>query len=389
MNHFIISPIVAHFNSLKHPDRRSSRLTVMLMLMLYGFFMNTESEGADLYRYLRMLEDANGPLVAIRDFLSLKDTDIYRSLSISIIGLFTKNGHILMAWFGFVLGYIQSRCLRFFKTNSDSDILSWILVVLIIGLTFPGLAGVRQITASWLFFYGLNVYVSDKNGKGLILMLSSILVHFSFMITVAMLLPFYFLKDRTRLCVVIFLASFFFTLPGISSFISNIASHLGGVFESRASTYSLENTEYMDRLLSGNSELNWYIKYRSEVIMYGLAIFGLILTKLRRTVIIGERERRFLNYFFLMFAFRNIVVDVPDLGVRTTGFCITIALYVVFLIDNANRRNRVIRNATFIVVAANFLNVAYAIRTTFDYVSLWELVVSPIISLPIKMLEYL
>lgn len=359
------------------------------MLMLFGFFMNTESEGADLYRYLRVLEDAKGPFEAIRDFLSLEDTDIYRSLSISIIGLFTKNGHILMAWFGFVFGYIQSRCLRFFKTKSDFDILSWILVVLIIGLTFPGLAGVRQVTASWLFFYGLNVYISDRNPKGMVLMLSSILVHFSFMMTVAMLVPFYFLKDKTRICVIVFLSSFFLTIPSISTFISNIASQIGGAFESRASIYSLDNTAYVESQMSIAEKANWYIKYKSDVLLYGLAVYGLVLAKLRKSVLLGERERRFLNFFLLMFAFRNIVVDVPDLGVRTTAFCCTIALYLVFLIYNANRRNRVIRNATFIVVAASFLNVAYAIRTTFYYVSLWELVVSPIISLPIKMLEYL
>lgn len=386
MNKFIISPIIAYFNSLKHPDRRSSRITIILMLMLFGFFMNTESEGADLYRYLRMLEDAKGPFEAIRDFLSFEDTDIYRSLSISIIGLFTKNGHILMAWFGLVLGYILSLCLRYFKCQPD--LLSWSLVIFTMGLTLPGLAGVRQITASWLFFYGLNLYVSDRNPKGLVLMLSSILVHFSFMMTVAMLVPFYFLKDRTKICVIVFLTSFFFTIPGISTYISIIASHLGGVFESRASTYSLDNTAYVESIMSNSEKLNWYIKYKSDVLLYGLAVYGLVLAKLRRTVLLGERERRFLNFFLLMFALRNIVVDIPDVGVRTTGFCCTIALYVVFLIYNANRQNKVIRFATCVVIASSFFNVAYAIRTTFYYVSLWELLVSPLVTIPIKIFEY-
>ena len=356
------------------------------MLMLFGFFMNTESEGADLYRYLRMLEDAKGPFEAIRDFLSLEDTDIYRSLSISIIGLFTKNGHILMAWFGLVLGYLLSLCLRYFKCQHD--LLSWSLVILTMGLTFPGLAGVRQVTASWLFFYGLNVYVSDSNPKGLVLMLSSILVHFSFMMTVAMLVPFYFLKDRTKICVIVFLTSFFFTIPGIGTYISIIASHLGGVFESRASIYSLDNTAYVESIVSNTEKLNWYIKYKSDVLLYGLAVYGLVLAKLRKSVLLGERERRFLNFFLLMFAFRNIVVDIPDVGVRTTGFCCTIALYVVFLIYNANRQNIVIRCATCVVIASSLLNVAYAIRTTFYYVSLWELLVTPIVSVPVKILEY-
>lgn len=387
MNHFIISPIVAYFSALKHPDRPSSRLTVMLMLMLFGFFMNTESEGVDLYRYLRMLEDAKGPFDAVRDFLSLEETDIYRSLSISIIGLVTKNGHILMAWFGLVLGYFLSLSLRFFK--NQYDLLSWSLVILTMGLTFPGLAGVRQVTASWLFFYGLNVYVSDRNPKGLALMLSSILIHFSFMMMVAMLIPFYFLKDKTRICIIVFLASFFFTIPAISMYISSIASQLGGVFESRASTYSLDNTNYVDSIIASTEKMNWYIKYKRDVFLYGLAVYGLILFKWRKSVLIGEREKRFLNYFLLMFAFRNIVVDIPDVGVRTTGFCCTIALYAVFLMYNVNRQNIVLRYATYIVVAASLLNVAYSIRTTFYYVSLWEILVSPFVSIPVKIFEYL
>lgn len=386
MNKFIISPIVAYFNSLKHPDRRSSRITIILMLMLFGFFMNTESEGADLYHYLRMLEDVKSPLEAIRDFLSLKDTDIYRSLSISIIGLFTKNGHILMAWFGLAFGYILSLCLRYFKCQPD--FLSCSLVIITMGLTFPGLAGVRQVTASWLFFYGLNVYISDRNPKGMVLMLSSILVHFSFMMTVAMLVPFYFLKDKTRMCVIVFLSSFFLTIPSISTFISNIASQIGGVFESRASIYSLDNTVYVESLMSIAGKANWYIKYKSDVLLYGLAVYGLVLAKLRKFVLLGERERRFLNFFLLMFAFRNIVVDIPDVGVRITAFCCTIALYLVFLIYNANRQNIVIRCATCIVIASSLLNVAYAVRCTFYYVSLWELLVSPLVSIPVKILEY-
>lgn len=387
MNHFIISPIVAYFSALKHPDRPSSRLTVMLMLMLFGFFMNTESEGADLYRYLRTLEDAKSLIDVVREFLSLEETDIYRSLSISIIGLITKNGHILMAWFGLVLGYFLSLSLRFFK--NQYDLLSWSLVILTMGLTFPGLAGVRHVTASWLFFYGLNVYVSDRNPKGLTLMLSSILIHFSLMMMVAMLIPYYFLKDKTKICIIVFLASFFFTIPAISMYISSIASQLGGVFESRASTYSLENTDYVESLLSNYSEQNWYIKYKREVFLYGLAVYGLILFKWRKSVLIGEREKRFLNYFLLMFAFRNIVVDIPDVGIRTTGFCCTMALYAVFLMYNVNRQNIVLRYATYIVVAASLLNVAYSIRTTFYYVSLWEILVSPFVSIPVKIFEYL
>lgn len=387
MKHYIISPIVAYFNALKHPDSLSSRITVMLMLMMFGFFMNTESEGADLYRYLRMLEDAKGPIDVIRDYLSLEETDIYRPLSISIIGLFTKNGHILMAWFGLVLGYFLSLCLRFFK--NQYDLLSWSLVILTMGLTFPGLAGVRHVTAAWLFFYGLNVYVSDRNPKGLALMLSSILIHFSFIMMAAMLLPFYFLKDKTRICIIVFLTSFFFTIPEISMYISSIASQLGGVFESRASTYSLDNTNYVDSIIASTEKLNWYIKYKSEVFLYGLAVYGLILFKWRKSVLIGETERRFLNYFLLMFAFRNIVVDIPDVGVRTTGFCCTMALYAVFLIYNINHHNNAIRYATYIVVATSFLNVAYSIRTTFYYVSLWEILVSPFVSIPVKIFEYL
>ena len=387
MNHFIISPIIAYFNSFRHPYKFNSRLAVMLMLLLYGFFMNTESESADLYRYLRMLEEAKSPVDAVRDFLTLEETDIYRSLSIAIIGLFTKNGHILMAWFGFVLGYFLSLCLKFFK--NQTGVLSFTLVILTMGLTFPGLAGVRHVTASWLFFYGLNVYVSERNHKGLVLMLSSVLIHFSFMMLAAMLVPFFFLKDRTKICVIIFLGSFFFTIPAISMYISNIASLLGGVFESRASTYSLDNTDYVDRLISSTQEQNWYVKYKTDVLLYGLAVFGLILAKWRKSVIIQERERQFLNYFFLMFAFRNFVVDIPDVGVRTTGFCCTMALYTIFLIYNANHQNKPIFYATCIVIAANFLRVSYIIRTTFDYVSLWELIVSPIISVPIKMFQYL
>lgn len=106
-------------------------------------------------------------------------------------------------------------------------------------------------------------------------------------------------------------------------------------------------------------------------------------------MLIGEREKRFLNYFLLMFAFRNIVVDIPDVGIRTTGFCCTMALFAVFLMYNVNRQNIVLRYATYIVVAASFLNVAYSIRTTFYYVSLWEILVSPFVSIPVKIFEYL
>ena len=97
-------------------------------------------------------------------------------------------------------------------------------------------------------------------------------------------------------------------------------------------------------------------------------------------MLIGEREKRFLSYFLLMFAFWNIVVDIPDVGVRTTGFCCTMALYAVSLLYNVNRQNIVLRYATYIVVAASLLNVAYSIRTTFYYVSLWEILVSPFVS---------
>lgn len=384
MYHFVISPLIAYIKAFRYPERRDSAITLILFVLLYGFLMDTDSVGADLYRYLRMLKTADSPMKAILDYLNRDSTDIYRSLSISIISLFTHNGHILMAWFGLVLGFFMSKSLKFFRCE---DTVSFIFIFIIIGLSIHGLAGVRHITAFWLFFYGLNIYIVDNKSSGLLIMLSSTLIHFSFLMMVAMLIPFYFLKNRTRLCIIIFLVSFIFSIPSISQIISSLASNLGSAFESRASTYSLQNTIYVESLQKMHEKAYWFIQYKTQILLLGLLCFGLVLYLKRKTITLCEKEIYLINFFLLMFAFRNIVVDIPDVGVRVTGFCTNIALYAVYMIYMSQNIHSAIRIATYIVLLSDFLNIAYYFRSMIEYVNIWEMLVTPLISVSYNILQ--
>lgn len=388
MKDFIISPLFAYLKALKYPDRKESAIALILFSFMYGFFMNSNSEWSDLSRYLSMLKTAESPDKIISSFIHGNITDIYSQLSSSILALVTTNGHVLMAWFGLCYGFVVSRTLKFFEGSSNWIIHTLIFVLFIIG-GLHGLAGVRHVTSSWIFFYGLNVFVLEKRSKGVLVILSSLLVHFSFIMMVAVFAGFYFLKDRTKICFIIFAVSFALTIPGMSQIIANIASSFGSAFEDRAATYSLDNTMYVDSLNESAETVVWFIKYKTDAMLCGLLIYGIVFFINRNQITINDNTRRFLNFSLLMFAFRNVVVDIPDVGVRITAFCCFLYSYVIYRILITNSKNTKVKTATIIYTISTCLSVAYAIRTTFYYVDLWEIVVTPFISIPYKVVQFL
>lgn len=375
---FFISPIVSYFYALKNIQRKESGLAIIFICGFVGYLMNTEMEGFDLYRYLKMLHNSQSLNAVIDSFRAGKETDLYAPLSISLIGSFTKNGHILMLWFGLIFGYLYSKGLSRF--NDSSTLLSYVFIIIfanIIGIS--GLAGVRFSTAIYVFFIGLTGYLERKDKKNVLILLSSSLFHFGLLPGVVIFFGYMLLKRWPIIIYTLAIASFISTFINFDQYMANVAGILGGSFQSRAEIYTTANTWYVEYLKENSMQTAWFIKYKFDAAYYSIVIFFIYVALCVKRLKIEENTFQLFLFILLWLTFRNLVSNVPDLGVRYTNALIAFSVFFAYkvYIDNIDR-DGIINIMSSVVLIGCSLCAIYVFRCIFYYISVVDFSITPI-----------
>lgn len=387
MKLFLVSPIFAYIKALINPSKSESKSVILLFCILYGFIMSTTDQSLDLYYYLHVLEDPQTDLSVLKLIKNLEVVDLYSLLSMKIVSFFTNNGHILMAWFGMFYGLFLIKGLKYWESPKNT-IAAFLILLFYVNAGLHVLAGVRNITAFFLFFWGVNTIIFENKSKGIYILLCSMFVHFSYIMFCTVFVLYFFLQNKPRICLLIFLLSFVLSIPSISEEFIFLAGLLGGEFLSRAETYSTTNVDYVNFLNESYNEAYWYIKYKTDILLCGFLIFFLIVFLFRKQIIVSDRNLKYLNFLLLLFAFRNLVLNIPDVGARTTTVCCHLATFATFLIYKDNIKFVRIKQATAIMVVLAVLSIAYSARMFFGYTHIWEVFVTPVFTVPYKIIEY-
>jgi hypothetical protein len=97
------------------------------------------------------------------------------------------------------------------KNNIDKEKSGILVAFILLFLFFRSLGALNSIrmwTGMWVFFYGTYSYVITKKKKFLLVILFSIIVHFSYVIVLIPFLVSYILRNKTFVMTGLFLASF-------------------------------------------------------------------------------------------------------------------------------------------------------------------------------------
>lgn len=375
---FCISPLISYFTTLKNIRSKYSGFTIILICGFIGFLMNTEETGFDLYHYLGALKHSQGINSTFHSFFTGEEPDLYAPLSISIIGSFTKNGHILMLWFGLVFGFLYSKGLKRFQNSST--FLSFIFIFFfanIIGIS--GLAGVRFSTGFYVLFLGITRYLDKKDLLSILTIGLSVLFHFALLPGVGIFFVYLVLKRWPTVIYVLAIISFVFTFTNLDQYIANVAGNFGSGIQNKAELYSLSNTSYVESIEKNAEHASWYIKYKFDLAYYCITIFFVIVGIFKKRLKLDESTFQLFLFILLWLSFRNLIANVPDLGVRYTNILIALSVYFAYCVYVNNMDKGIFINSmSFIPLIGCSLCVAYVFRCLFFYISIIDFSVTPI-----------
>lgn len=394
---FLVSPFLGFIQAFKYFREDWAKNSVWLFVIFYGYTM-FRPEIMDANRYVvNLINLYNRPVtwdLFVGNFYSDEsDTvDIYQPLLTFLLSRITKDGNILFAVFGFVYGYFFSRNIWLvmdFAKGRRTDRIFWILIAsFICVLGFWNLNGVRMFTAAHVFFYGAFQFLVHKKWKGILVVLSTVLIHFSFVLPIAVFLLFAIVKIPWRILYFSFVGSFFISSLNIASIRARMESIAPDFLLPRVKSYTSD--EYVEVVADLNESANWYVKYYTDSLMWILVIlFTVIYLHKNRQ---GKDQEEFSNLFgfsLLILTLGNVVSLLPSGG----RYVLIAQLFGVAVLVHQYFRNDdlLYRNWMKLLAPVFYFFIIVNIRISFDTISFMTIFSNPILSafvdLPIPLIN--
>lgn len=387
---FLISPFLGVIQAFKHHKEDWAKNSIWIFIIFYGFTM-FRPEMMDSSRYVYKLQQLHGMPVSWDSFIAnfySEDSgtvDIYEPLITYFLSLFTDSGNILFAVFGIVFGYFYSRNLwllidlaKDIKTNKNF----WMLFVCfacVIG--FWNLNGVRMWTAAHMFFYGAFLLLVNGNRKGLMIAVLSILVHFSFVLPVAILVMFYVVKIPWRVSYFVFVSSFFISTLNVEVFKQGLESIAPEFLLPRVDKYTSD--EYIEVVTDMNESVNWYVTYYTKSLSWVLVILFTIIYFSKKHQHASKPFYNLFGFSLLFISLGNITSLLPSGGRflligQLFGVALLILYYVRF--DNLMFRKWVV-----LLSPLFYFFVITSVRISLDTITFMTVLSNPIIAIFVDM----
>jgi len=319
---FLLWPFGITLAALRFWDRPWSKNVFWMFCIFFGFaFIIAEEGGADSDRYARLFIYYAHSKLSLEQLWSsfYSDSsgyiDIASPLIIYLVSRVTANPSVLFAVFGLIFGYFYSRNIWYVLNKTDGRITAIVLVyILSFALINPiwNINGFRMWVAAQIFLFGTLPYLLDGNVKSLTWSGISVLFHFSFLFPFAILMMFFFLKNRLNIYLVFFIISAFIKEIDLL-YVRSILLYLPDIFHTKIINYT--NPAYAETVSLANQSLNWYIPFSQNAVKWVIYAFVLYAYFFARDILEDRKElKTLLCYSILLYGFANIFSLVPSGG---------------------------------------------------------------------------
>lgn len=334
---FLLNPFIGVIQAFKHYREAWAKNSIWLFVIFFGFTM-FRPEAMDSNRYVQRLQVLyDSPLswdTFLANFYSEEGNtvDIYQPLITYFLSLFTKNANLLFAVFGIFFGYFYSRNIWLLldaARNKPLNRTMWILIFAFASVIgYWELNGVRMWTAAHMFFYGAYLFLIQGKKNGYLIALASILVHFSFVLPVAILSVYTIVKIPWKILYFVFLASFSVSELNIGSVGERLKAIAPEFLVPRINSYT--NDQYLETIAEA-VQTNWYVTFYLKALGWFLFImityvyfFG--LTKIKS----NKAFSNFFGFTILFLTVGNLMSLIPS-GGRYLTIARIFALALLFL----------------------------------------------------------
>lgn len=382
----MLNPFIGFVQAFRYYKQDWAKNSVWLFVAFYGYTM-LKIEGMDSSAYVGMLKLQHNTAGSWRIIVSKfynegGDFDLYQPLITSLLSLFTDNGNILFFVYGLTFGYFYSRNIwkifGLFQGGKISKI-QWLLVLTfgcIIG--FWELNGVRMWTAAHIFFYGTFIYFFERNKKGLLLVFSSLFVHFSFILPVGLLILFLVIKLPRKILYIAFLFSLSISTLNIESIRVSMETYLPDFLFNRVGGYLGDG--YVEIISEAKETVNWYIKYHSDILIWFTSIMISVIYFKSKSNIWRDKIFSDLFRFTLLFlAVGNIMSMLPS----GTRYLMIAQLFAIALLTfyYASYSNMIFKKWIIRLSPLLFIYIVVSFRMSLTSISVLTIFGNPLLAL--------
>lgn len=360
---FILAPFISAIYAIMRPGEKWTYLVLAGFTALYGFFAIVP-EASDFYRYLHTL-----------DTFSWSDAsdygvDRYAFYVTGIVSLFTRDGHVLMAVFGFIYGLLFAFSLQFFSERRDMPWWLFIFFLLLYAnfLNLNGLGGVRFYTASFLFFIGVYGLITKPDLRSLVLLALIPFVHFSFIVYLGIFCVYYLLKKHSNTILIIFILSFILNIADVGSLLTQYSTMFGDDIADRGNAYINSNLEDMKKAYQGAfwTQIGMYFRYCSYA---ALVLIYFHAKKYHKKYNHESVTAHMFLFCLVLGTFGNIFDPVPHLGIRTQNLYSAMLILPLFRYcrDHWHTHSGILKLAVLVLGVGGLLKILVAMRIVADF----------------------
>lgn len=356
----------------------------------FGYTFIIASEGIDANRYRtyleRMYDRNNEPYLdlLVEPYLTAnrKNTsvDVFSHTITTSVSRFTNDFRIFYGIVGFIFGYFYSRILFFvvkhLKYGKLIALAGFFLVVIALINPFWNINGYRFYTASHIFVLSVLQILYAKKRSYLWVLLLSPLVHFSFMLPVALVIVYYFIPKNIWMLVALLVTSLFFVnlTPQVVYENRDLAPKF---MEKKVKSYTGE--VYVESVQDSKLGLNWYVQGSQTALLFCLYIFiGIAIVK-HQQLLKDPRTKSLFIFGLLLLAVANMFSSIPSMG-RFYGVAALILFISFVFIIQAQPHLKLFKQLTYILIVPVMLFIVVSVRMGFDYIGLNSLFLNPFIA---------
>ena len=213
--------------------------------------------------------------------------------------------------------------------------------------------------------------------KGLLIAISSVLIHFSYVLPVGILLLYVFIKIPWRLLYFVFLASFFISSLNVAVVRNLLESNLPEFLLPRVQSYT--NDEYVESINELSASGNWYVSfYGQSLTWFFVVLFTIIYFSKRKKSAYDNSFSNLFGFSLLFLSVGNITSLLPS-GGRYLLIAQLFGMAVLFFYFVVYDDKRYIKWAKLFSPLLFFF-IIVSIRISFDTITLMTVFGNPILA---------
>ncbi|MDW7761973.1 MAG: EpsG family protein [Acidobacteriota bacterium] len=371
---FVFWPFLALITALRDFRTKESKIVIYFFLILFGatyYLGNPDFDSFHLYEKFDMTSRQSFSEWRVENIDNIIDTapDIVQPILLFVLSRIDSSPAFLFGTFAAIFGgvFLISINILASKYSLESNINAKIYFTFFLFINpIFNINGFRFWTAAWIFFIGAYFVVVNRDKKHLILALSSILFHASFVVPNIILVAYVTFGNKDKIYNILFSLSL--AIPEIfRSQLSVVEKYMLPRMVEKYFTYT--NPLFIERTYELQENLKWFMKVQRYGLYY-FAIFMLFYLKYihKKNQKISINNNLF-SFSILFISIINFMSWVPVMGRFRTLFYLFAFTFMISVLSEY--KSKKIHPTTSLGLVPMSFAVIIALRVGSEMTNIW------------------